>query len=661
MSIDISQFRGMFFEEARDYVATFESAVLTLEREPTNTEAIHEMFRAAHSLKGCSATLGVDDVASFTHVLENLLDRMREGTVEATSELIELLLAASDVLGKLLKSASQGLPPPRATEALVRKLSALQVDPKDPTEGQTAATPLHADRFLVDVVPEARMLVDGLDPLPLLRELHELGTVASLRADTSRLPLLDDLDAEMCYLSWSIVMDNDPEGQTETSIREVFEFVEDVCKVSVTNYSAGLMDAADEGDAASLIQRTTGLERGGAEQATLRVATERVDEIINLVGELVIAQAGLTQAAGASSDECLVEAIGHLGRTLHELQQCALAVRTLPLTTVFCRFPRLVRDLAAELGKEIRLDVVGGETELDKSVIEGLASPLTHILRNALDHGIETPDVREAAGKPREGVLRIKASQQHGSVVIDVQDDGAGLDPERILAIARARGLVDAADDLSSEQVLGLIFEPGFSTAERVSDVSGRGVGMDAARTSIEALNGSLQVQDSSRAGTTLRITLPLTLAILDGFAVETCEQTYIVPLMSVLEVVRPAPDDFRTVLGRGELISIRGETLPLLRLRDALQLPSAHDEHGGLVVVVDAIGGRYGLLVDDVDGQVNVVIKGLDESVRKNPAILGGTIRGDGSIAFILDLAGIVRLHHARSRVRATATIGGE
>ena len=661
MSIDISQFRGMFFEEARDYVASFENAVLALEREPANTESVHEMFRAAHSLKGCSATLGVDDVASFTHVLENLLDRVREGEVEATPALIELLLASSDVLGKLLESARQGEAPPDEVAALTERLSALHETSVSAAPDAATASARRADRFAVEVTPEPRMLVDGLDPLPLLRELHDVGVVDSIAADTSRIPVLDDLNAETCYLSWSLVMENDPEANTEGAIREVFEFVEDTCRVAVSNHQAGPPAGAESADTEALIQRTTGLERVGTEQATLRVATDRVDEIINLVGELVIAQAGLTQTASRYDDESLAESLGQLGRTLHELQQCALGVRTLPLTTVFCRFPRLVRDLATELKKEVRLDVIGGETELDKSVIEGLASPLTHVIRNALDHGIESPDQRVGAGKPREGVLRISACQQHGSVVIDVQDDGGGLDADRILAKARAAGLVEPGEQLSEEGILGMIFEPGFSTAEQVSDVSGRGVGMDAARTSIEALNGSLQVHASSAEGTTLRITLPLTLAILDGFAVQTCEQTYVVPLMSVIEVVRPTRDQFRTVLGRGELISIREETIPLLRLRDALQLPDAHDEYGGLVVVVEAIGGRYGLLVDDVDGQVNVVIKGLDESVRKNPAILGGTIRGDGSIAFILDVAGIVRLHHMRRRVRVAAATAGE
>ncbi len=653
MTIDLSQFRSMFFEEARDYVAAFEQAVLILEREPSNTAAVHEMFRAAHSLKGCSATLGVNDVASFTHVLENLLDHMREGHVAASSELIELLLAASDTLAELLDTARKGRPAPAAAAELAERLAAPLAD-----QAPAADRSPESRRLAICITPKPALLVDGLDPLPLLRELDELVELVSIEAITNGIPLLADLEPERCYVAWRVVVEDDPDRELEKEIREIFEFVEDACTLTISSAHEAELVASDEDAAAALIQRTAGFDRGAADTATLRVATDRVDDIINLVGELVIAQAGLNQAAGAFEDESLTESINHMGRTLHELQQCALSVRTLPLATVFCRFPRLVRDLATELEKDVRLEVVGAETELDKSVIEGLAGPLTHILRNAVDHGIESRSQRKTSGKPAQAVLRLAAYQEHGSVVIEVQDDGAGLNRERLIAKARSAGLVEADEVLNDERVLALVFEPGLSTADAVSDVSGRGVGMDAARDAIEALNGTLHVRSSTEAGTTIRITLPLTLAILDGFAVRTAEQSYIVPLMSVLEVVQPETGTLQRVLGKGELISIRGEPLPLVRLRDVLGLPAAYDEQAGLIVVVETLGERYGLLVDDVDGQATVVIKSLDESVRKNPAILGGTLRGDGSIAFILDLAGLVRLHRT---VRRSCAVAGQ
>ncbi|MDJ0974653.1 MAG: chemotaxis protein CheA [Planctomycetota bacterium] len=660
MPIDVSQFRGMFFEEARDYVAAFEQAVLQLEKDPSDKASVQEMFRAAHSLKGCSSTLGVNDVAAFTHVLENLLDHMRERSVAVSAELIELLLASSDMLGDLLQRAREGQEPPPGMEPLVHKLAAhvrVQDDaPAEVSHGEDQGTLRGDGRMALEIRCEPNLLTEGLDPLPLLRELYEVAEVESLEADVSRVPDLDALEPERCYLAWSGVVDleDGPEA-----VREIFEFVEDTCHVTLApiEAKAPAASSADE-TAEALIQKSAGLDRTAGEKATLRVATERIDEMINLVGELVIAQASLAQTAGGlEADEAIAESIERMGRRLRELQQCALSVRTIPLSTVFFRFPRLVRDLAAELGKQVQLEVVGGETELDKGVIEGLAGPLTHLVRNAMDHGLETPEAREAAGKPATGSIQLAARQEHGSVVIELSDDGRGLDTQRILEKARAAGLVGPNETVGSDRLHAMIFEPGFSTAASVSDVSGRGVGMDAARSAIEDLSGTLHVRSEPGRGTTVCVTLPLTLAILDGFALMVGRQTYVVPLLSVLEVVKPAREDFSTVLDRGELVSVRGDVMRLVRMRDVLGHPPALDDAEGLIVVVEVQGERFGLLVDDLEGQTNVVIKGLDESVKTSPAILGGSIQGDGSIAFILDLAGVVRVHLALRRTPALAT----
>lgn len=650
MPIDVSQFRGMFFEEARDYVAAFERAVLQLETDPQDTGSVQEMFRAAHSLKGCSSTLGIRDVASFTHVLENLLDPMRERRIAVAPALIELLLAASDMLADLLGRAKEGASSPPGMDALVTKLEAhvrgVDTEPGSPMARGAPQTEEAANGcYRLEIRCQPQLLTDGLDPLPLLRELHETARVEALSAAIEQVPPLDAIEPERCYLGWSGVVHM--EGPRERLL-EIFEFVEDTCEVRLDPLSANA--EPDEGDAVeALVERSSGLDRGGGETATLRVSTARIDEMINLVGELVIAQAGLAQSAGThASDEALLESIDRMGRRLRELQQCALSVRTIPLSTVFFRFPRLVRDLAAELGKQVQLDIVGGETELDKSVSEGLTAPLTHLIRNAMDHGIETPEARVAAGKPPSGTLTLSARQEHGSVVIELQDDGRGLDTDRILAKARKAGLVGRGEVPSPERLHALIFEPGLSTAHGVSDVSGRGVGMDAARDAIEALSGTVHVSSTAGRGTTARITLPLTLAILDGFALRVGDQTYVVPLLSVLEVVNPSSEAISTVLDRGELVSVRGEVMRLVRLRHVLGHPQAADDTAGLIVVVEVLGERFGLLVDDLLGQTNVVIKGLDESVKTSPAILGGSIQGDGSIAFILDLAGVVRVHLA-------------
>ncbi len=663
MPIDVSQFRGMFFEEARDYVATFERAVLRLEADPTDKTALREMFRAAHSLKGCSATLGINDVASFTHILENLLDPMREGAVQVTRELIELLLAASDMLGELLACAREERDAPAAMQTLAARL----VAPLGDSEGRVTsdATPKHDSereagplRYAVRIRCEPNLLTDGLDPLPLLRELNDVADIESVTADVSRIPALDEIDPESCYLGWSLTV-NTPAGAE--SLREIFEFVEDTCWVDVEHMPTRSPELEEE-PAAELIRRSAGLEHGAGETATLRVATARIDEMINLVGELVIAQASLAQTASdPDAEDTVAESIERMGRRLHELQQCALSVRTIPLSTVFLRFPRLIRDVAADLGKQVQLDVVGGDTELDKGVIEGLSAPLTHLLRNAVDHGLETAEARLAAGKPACGTITIAARQEHGSVVIEIRDDGRGLDTDRILSRARSRGLVGPKEQVSDERLHALIFEPGFSTAESVSDVSGRGVGMDAAREAIEALSGTVHVRSERGVGTLVRITLPLTLAILDGFALDVAGQTYVVPLLSVLEVVQPKREDFSFVLGRGELVSVRGEVLRLVRLRDVLGHAPAIDDATGLVVVVEVLEERYGFVVDDLQGQANVVIKALDESVKTSPAVLGGAIQGDGTIALILDLAGVVRVHLAGARTPVGTTVGTE
>lgn len=662
MSIDLSQFRDMFFEEAEDHLDAFERSVLSLEAVPDDLAAVREMFRAAHSLKGSSSTIGLTDVAAFTHELESVLDPMREGTLAADKGLIDVLLRSNDALRALLAAARSDTAPPEDIDTLAAQLRGhYATDARQTTARPLAASPTDesSGQLRVSVRPARSLLVAGLDPLPLLRELGEVVRVTMTELDTDALPDLADLEPEVCYLGWRLQVDPEGVPDAEVEIREVFEFVEDTCDVLIEQASAPVA-SPDARAAAAAPSPGEPSSAPRAEASSLRVPTERVDEIIDLVGELIISHGALHELSRSRQDGDLAEAVAGLGRALADLQRCALSVRTMPLMTVFCRFPRLVRDLAQDLGKVVQLRVQGGETELDKSIIECLASPMTHIIRNAVDHGIETASERQRTGKDATGTVEICARQGQGTVVIEIRDDGRGLDRERILERGMARGLVAANEALSDARVYELIFEPGFSTATNVSDVSGRGVGMDAARDAIEALNGTLEIDSKPGAGTCTRITLPLTLAVLDGFAVTVANQSWVVPMSSVVEIVKPRVEDCTSLLNRGWLIELRGEAIPLISLAEVLGLGAAPEPYESLVVVAEVLDQRIALLVDAVQGELNVVIKPLDEAMREHPALLGATVLGNGDISFILDLAGIIREHRARRESQGIAYAEG-
>lgn len=644
------EFWDLFFEEAEEQLQLFETAALQLEREPDSEEAVHRMFRAAHSLKGCSATLGVDDVATFTHALESLLMRMRDGQQASTPTIIDVLLHASDVLGQLLEGVRAQTPPPQGVDKLLFQLRAVTACDAEGAGTRTTSyrdTPPQTPGFRLRIVPDRTLLTHGADPLPLLEALVEAVPDATVGVETQHLEPPERLDPEACALVWTVTAPNTPPDELHRAAVEAFRFVDDLCRIErVTEPGASAEPRASLADAPST--DTTPARGRSSEATTLKVPTGRVDEIINLVGELVIAQGSLRAALPDDVDEKLAEAMTRMARSLRELQHCALSVRTLPLSTVFARFPRLVRDLAKELGKEVELQIEGGDTELDKSVIEGLTTPLTHIVRNAIDHGIETPESRLEQTKRRAGRLRLVARQSHGSVVLEIVDDGRGLDTQKILARGQSLGLLDAQEHPSVERIHDLVFEPGFSTANEVSEVSGRGVGMDAARDAIHALNGSIRLTSTPGEGTCTTITLPLSLAILDGFGVRVRGQPYVIPMASVVSVTRPRPEQIGRVFGTGEFLALRDRQLPLVWLGRALAPEGAYEPTETLAVVVEVSGESIALMVDEVDGQASVVIKALDESLRTNPALLGGTIDGEGRVTLILDLAGIVRIHRA-------------
>ncbi len=665
MAIDLERFRDAFFQEAFEHLAELEAGLLRLEHAGTDSELLNSIFRGAHSIKGGAGTFGLDGTTRFTHVLESLLDRLRSGGIGVSRELTDLLLRAVDVLRQTLEAARAGGDDselPEGAGAVLGEMTARcgvpeQAPPEEPSEPDAAPTEaVYQIRF----EPGPELFRTGLDPLLVLRDLAQLGELLEVSAGVERLPALAELDPEVCHLAWKLRLHT---TASIAAIRDVFAFVEDVAVVEIAAENAPEHTPQNAPATAAPPQpaRSAASQGKPAGSASIRVPTEKVDQIINLVGELVIAQSMATQVMNNFTEARLGDlqvAVSELERYTRELQERVMRVRMLPIGTIFGRFPRLVRDTAAALGKQAALEMSGEDTEMDKGVVERIADPLMHLIRNAVDHGIETGADRMAAGKPEQGVIRLAASHQGGNVVIEISDDGRGLDARRIRAKAIERGLLGPEAELSDEQAVSIIFEPGFSTAATVSDLSGRGVGMDVVRKNVDALNGAVGVTSSPGRGTTVRIKLPLTLAILDGLCLRIGEQKFILPLAAIVESIRPLPGAVKTVAGRGETVLVRGEPVAMLRLHALFHVPDAEtDPNQALLVIVEHEGRRLALLVDELLGQQQVVIKSLETHYRKVDGITGATILGDGRAALILDVAGIAQMaRHANPREPAPA-----
>lgn len=654
MQIDIRRFHAAFFDEAAEHLATMEQGLLSLERSPDDPELLHSIFRAAHSIKGASGTFGFSDIAGFTHCLESLLDGMRDGQITATSELVQLLLSSADTLGALIDVAKNGGAVPPELEEMIRRLEGAMGQRAAIAEGPSPRTPCcescSGREYRILFTPGPDLLRHGMDPLLLLRDLAQLGEVLEVQVDASRLPDLQSIVPDECYFGWTVRMRSE---KSAAELQGVFIFVEESSRISIETLPADApVDAApsEEQPVGQKTREPAGAARPkSAECTSIRVSVEKVDELINLVGELVIAQSMVNQVVSRIPSDAmgaLQESLAAMNRSTRDLQERVMSVRMVPLASVFRRFPRLVHDLAGSLGKRVAIEIVGEDTELDKQMIEQIGDPLTHLVRNAVDHGIESPQQRIEEGKAAEGKLTLRAYQEGGNVVIAISDDGRGLDRARIRAKAISQGLVRADEPLNDEQIDALIFAPGFSTAVRVTDVSGRGVGMDVVKRNIEALNGSVAIESQPGQGSTFRIRLPLTLAILDGLAVSLHEEIYILPLLAVIESFQPRPSDVKTVAGKGELVLVRGRTVPLVRLHQIFQVPArATNPADGLIVLVENRGKKVGLLVDDLLGQMQVVMKNLEANYQRVEGISGATILGDGQVAFILDVPGLSRL----------------
>ena len=671
-SIDLSQFVGVFLEEAREHHEALESGLLRLERGDRDPELMNAIFRAAHSIKGASGTFGFKDIMHFTHALETAMDRLRAGTLDVTPELTANLFRAVDTLGRLLDVAgtSDGLSADELSLAhWLERAGATSSGPSFEAVAAAAAAP-GMGRWKISIAPSPELLQTGSDPLLLLRDLSDIGTLVSVDVDASALPEIVALDPERCALRWTAILDT---AASEAELRGVFLFVEDVCAVDIEALAAptpvveeepvwGLFEpaatelAADAVTAPAVVGtiattpsrdtavRTEPARARNAEATTIRVATEKVDALVNLVGELIIGQAMVTSVIEHFTPERLEdlrEAVSGLDRHLRDLQERVLGIRMLPIGSLFSRFERVVRDISAATGKKVQLVTVGEDTELDKSVIEGLADPLTHLLRNAVDHGIETTETRLARGKEDVGTVTLTAQHEAGSVLVEISDDGGGLNYDRIRAKGESLGLIRPGEAATEEQLRNLIFAPGFSTAATVSDLSGRGVGMDVVRRNVEQLNGSIDIESRPGSGTTFRIRLPLTLAILDGMQLQLGDQVFVMPLLSIVESFRLTPEVHRPVLGAGEVVLVRGETMPLVRLSNVVGLPAARED--GIVIVLEHGRRQIGLLVDDLLGEQQVVVKNLEAHYRRVDGMLGATILGDGRVALILDPDAII------------------
>jgi len=664
MTFDMSQFLATFYEESFEGLDIMETELLALDVGEADLETINTIFRAAHSIKGGSGTFGLNDVANFTHVMETLLDEMRDGKREVTQNAVNILLESVDVLREMLSAlqAEEELDNERIT-TVKKKLDDLLAGTSGEgtsSEGTPVASTEKAEAdtdtgsgWKIYFKPDEDMLQTGNDPVRMFRELAALGELNSV-VDSSHLPEFPLIEPENSYLEWDLTLTGNIK---KSDIEEVFEWVEDGCELTITPIASDIVTENNAVPASSAVSEKTSAKKSPAkrkastETSSIRVSIDKVDELINMVGELVITQSMLSQLGeeenfGENQIEKLKSGLMQLERNTREMQENVMRIRMLPISFVFQRFPRLVHDLSDKLDKKIELVLSGESTELDKTVMEKIGDPLVHLIRNSLDHGIETPDVRIAAGKPETGEIHLNAYHEGGNIVIEITDDGAGLNLEKILTKAKGSGLVGENDKLSDEDIADLIFQPGFSTADVVSDVSGRGVGMDVVRRNIRALGGTVDVKTTTGQGSVFTIRLPLTLAILDGQSVVVGEEVYIVPLVAIIESVQVDVSLVNGITGQAEVYRLRNEYIPIVKLHEVFNINPLHaDMKDGLLVVVEAEGKKVALLVDDLLGQQQVVIKSLETNFKSIEGISGATILGDGTVALILDVTGLISI----------------
>ncbi len=758
MTVDMSQFYEVFFDEADELLAEAERLLLGIDIDQPDTEDLNAIFRAAHSIKGGAATFGFMDMAEITHVLENLLDKIRKNEMKLTAEHVDAFLAAKDVLKmeldghrhasdvdqdqvsdvkmvlKSLSEAGDVAPAPAKTEPAQAEASPIETAATASAPAVTTPANVPDGHVIFHVaLPE----ISDKDLSNIKDELSLLGEVSSTQQADKRhvLTLVTDSSQDDIISICSFILDPDDlvitvgvAAKVETPAAEPVavaatpvasapaeepasadgkvkvheevgyglfaeegkeseeegygffapfnphpdavktQLIGDDTALTVENSGPQTTDKVETATqtAAAPVEKRSQARResdkppANAETTSIRVGIEKVDQLINLVGELVITQAMIEQRVNALDpvmNEALINSVGQLTRNTRDLQESVMSIRMMPMDFVFSRFPRMVRDLAGKLNKKVEFVTIGATTELDKGLIERIVDPLTHLVRNSVDHGIETPEKRKAAGKSEIGTLTLSAAHKGGSIVIEVTDDGAGLNRERILAKAQSNGLA-VSENMSDSEVFSLIFAPGFSTAEVVTDVSGRGVGMDVVKRNITAMGGVVEIRSALGYGTTISIALPLTLAILDGMSVSLGHSVYVVPLNLIVETLQPKAEDIKTVTGEGYMVHVRGEYLPIIALH---RLFNHHtditDPTKGVLVLIEADGKKSALFVDRLVGQQQVVIKSLETNFKKIPGVSGATIMGDGSVALILDVPAIIQMGQTTNYITGAST----
>jgi len=640
MSIDLTQFYPVFYEESYEGLDTMESALLNLDVDHVDhvdPEAINEIFRAVHSMKGGSSTFGFSGIADFTHVIETLLDEIRSEARIITVEYVELLLKCVDCIRRMLQQMERGESSdlPETLELNARLVTLLKNNKPEPSPSLEPA--LDAAKktkgWKIYFKPDKDVLKTGNEPLRMFRELAEKGEL-TVECKAQDLPKIGAIDPECCYLSWNLLLMGD--DISEESVQEVFEWVVDEAILEVTALGEDKVQPSPNVKAKS-------------EGSSIRVGIDKVDNLINMVGELVITQSMLSELGCNFNMDLvprLLEGLDQLSQNTRELQESVMRIRMLPISFTFSRFPRLVHDISHDMGKKIELKLQGEQTELDKTVMEKIGDPLVHLVRNSLDHGIETPDVRRALGKPEQGTIILSAFHQGGNIVIQVIDDGQGINKRQVLDKAIEKGLVSEEEALTDDQINDLIFRPGFSTAEVVTDISGRGVGMDVVKRNITELNGSIEMVSVEGEGSKFTIRLPLTLAILEGQLIQIGENVYILPLISIVESIQDFEGMIHRVAGSYDVLRLRNEYIPIIGLSDIFHVDASRDiMENGLLVVVESDNMKVAILVDDLLAQQQVVIKSLEDNYRKVEGVSGATILGNGAISLILDIAGLIKL----------------
>jgi two-component system chemotaxis sensor kinase CheA len=673
--MDISDFYQTFFDEADELLADMEQHLLNLVPEAPDSEQLNAIFRAAHSIKGGAGTFGFTILQETTHLMENLLDEARRGEMQLNTDIINLFLETKDIMQEQLDAYKSSSEPDAASfeyicnalrqlaleakgQAATPAVSAAKLSVVDALASDDAAAPVAEDKLRVVLSRLKESEVNLLE-----EELGNLATLSNVVKGKDSLAATidggigqDDIVAVLCFVIEADQIAFETESaavEAPVEIDSEPEFTAPAVVAPTTALKAVPNDAATPNRA----EREKPAARS-SESTSIRVAVEKVDQLINLVGELVITQSMLAQRSNELDPVThgdLITSMGQLQRNARDLQESVMSIRMMPMEYVFSRFPRLVRDLASKLGKQIDLTQIGSSTELDKSLIERIIDPLTHLVRNSLDHGIESPENRIAAGKSPIGNLTLSAEHQGGNICIEVIDDGAGLNRERILAKAMSQGMA-VNENMTDEEVGMLIFAPGFSTAEQVTDVSGRGVGMDVVKRNIQEMGGHVEIKSKQGSGTTIRILLPLTLAILDGMSVKVAGEVFILPLNAVMESLQPSDEDLHPLAGGERVLEVRGEYLPLVELWKVFEVDGAKTEATqGIVVILQSAGRRYALLVDQLIGQHQVVVKNLESNYRKVPGISAATILGDGSVALIVDVSALQGLNREQ-RVAYTA-----